>query len=160
MSLFKDKFFLLCFFSLFSTILTRINTPLKFVPILVCYIILFVSFRSYKNLELKNRYSKLLLCVYTLYCVFLLLKSIFYDSNNGILGNYVLSLFGNLEFGILSLALPVVCIFINEKTILNGYLSTCNLIIYSGIINICGIFIFVLDIIIICLVFLLLIFFY
>ena len=110
----KKKIFLfLCIFSLFATYLSTIETQLKVLPIACIYILLYKYYKSYGSLFRLNGWSKIIFCSYVFYGIFLILRSVFYDSNSGLMGNYVLSLFGNLEFGILSWILPITVLFVS-----------------------------------------------
>lgn len=129
----KRIFPFLCIFSLFATYLSTIETQLKVLPIACIYILLYKYYKSYGSLFRLNGWSKIIFCSYVFYCIFLILRSVFYDSNSGLMGNYVLSLFGNLEFGILSWILPITVLFVYEDGIEQSYRKVCDILIYLGI---------------------------
>lgn len=129
----KRIFPFLCIFSLFATYLSTIETQLKVLPIACIYILLYKYYKSYGSLFRLNGWSKIIFCSYVFYGIFLILRSVFYDSNSGLIGNYVLSLFGNLEFGILSWILPITVLFVYEDSIVQSYRKVCDILVYLGI---------------------------
>lgn len=129
----KRIFPFLCIFSLFATYLSTIETQLKVLPIACIYILLYKYYKSYGSLFRLNGWSKIIFCSYVFYGIFLILRSVFYDSNSGLMGNYVLSLFGNLEFGILSWILPITVLFVYEDGIEQSYRKVCDILVSLGI---------------------------
>lgn len=129
----KRIFPFLCIFSLFATYLSTIETQLKVLPIACIYILLYKYYKSYGSLFRLNGWSKIIFCSYVFYGIFLILRSVFYDSNSGLMGNYVLSLFGNLEFGILSWILPITVLFVYEDGIVQSYRKVCDILVSLGI---------------------------
>lgn len=139
----KIYFIPLCIFSLLSTLLSTMDSSLKVIPIACTYILLYRYYKIYHHSVKIYGWSKSLLLLYVFYCIFLVLRSMFYDSNSGIMGNYVLSLFGNLEFGILSWAMPVCILLIFEDNFLLSYCKICDILVVLGIflgcLYLCGI---------------------
>lgn len=129
----KRIFPFLCIFSLFATYLSTIETQLKVLPIACIYILLYKYYKSYGSLFRLNGWSKIIFCSYVFYGIFLIFRSVFYDSNSGLMGNYVLSLFGNLEFGILSWILPITVLFVYEDGIEQSYRKVCDILVSLGI---------------------------
>lgn len=128
----KRMFPFLCIFSLLATYLNT-KTQLKVLPIACIYILLYKYYKSYGSLFRLNGWSKIIFCSYIFYGIFLILRSVFYDSNSGLMGNYALSLFGNLEFGILSWILPITVLFVYEDGIVQSYRKVCDILVSLGI---------------------------
>ena len=128
----KRMFPFLCIFSLLATYLNT-KTQLKVLPIACIYILLYKYYKSYGSLFRLNGWSKIIFCSYVFYGIFLILRSVFYDSNSGLMGNYALSLFGNLEFGILSWILPITVLFVYEDGIVQSYRKVCDILVSLGI---------------------------
>lgn len=129
----KSIFSTLCIFSLLATYFSKIGTQFKILPIACIYILLYKYYKSYGSLFRLNGWSKIIFNSYVFYCIFLILRSVFYDSNSGLMGNYVLSLFGNLEFGILSWILPITVLFVYEDGIIQSYRKVCDILVSLGI---------------------------
>lgn len=135
----KDKtyFILLCVFSILASFLTALDTSLKVIPIVCIYVLLCQYYRKYRTkVELKG-ISRIIFYAYVVYCTFLIIRSILVDDNSGLLGNYILSLFGNLEFGILSWALPAIILVSWENNILQSYKKICDIVVLLGVISGC-----------------------
>lgn len=129
----KRMFPLLCIFSLFATYFSKIDTQFKVLPIACIYILLFRYYRGYGSLFRLRGWCKIVFNFYVFYCIFLILRSIFYDSNSGLIGSYFLSLFGNLEFGILSWILPITVMVVYEDGIIQSYRKVCDILVVTGI---------------------------
>lgn len=133
----KTYFVLLCVFSILASFLTALNTSLKVIPIVCIYVLLCQYYRKYRTkVELKG-ISRIIFYAYVVYCTFLIIRSILVDDNSGLLGNYILSLFGNLEFGILSWALPAIILVSWENNILQSYKKICDIVVLLGVISGC-----------------------
>lgn len=129
----KSKFFILCILSLLATYFTTIGSQFKVLPIVCIYIPLCGYYKKYGSLLKLKGWSKIIFCSYVFYCIFLILRSVFYDSNSGVRGDYVLSLFGNLEFGILPWVLPIIFFVVYEQGILLSYKNVCDMLVTLGI---------------------------
>ena len=133
----KTYFILLCVFSILASFLTALDTSLKVIPIVCIYVLLCQYYRKYRTkVELKG-ISRIIFYAYVIYCTFLIIRSILVDDNSGLLGNYILSLFGNLEFGILSWALPAIILVSWENNILQSYKKICDIVVLLGVISGC-----------------------
>ncbi len=128
----KTYFVLLCVFSILASLFSELNTSVKVIPIAIVYVILYLCYRRYRKEVKLNGLGKTLFYAFVVYSIFLILRSVFWDSNNGLMGNYVLSLFGNLELGVLSWALPAVFLFTYEDNILLSYKKVCDFAVLLG----------------------------
>lgn len=129
----KSIFSTLCIFSLLATYLSKIGTQFKILPIACIYILLFRYYNAYGSFFRLRGWCKVVFNFYVFYCIFLILRSVFYDSNSGLMGSYILSLFGNLEFGILSWILPITVLFVFEDDIIQSYRKVCDILVSLGI---------------------------
>lgn len=129
----KTYFVALCMLSVFATLLTSLNTSLKIIPIIAIYILFYRYYIRYKSYVKLSGIYRLIFVAYICYCILLILRSIFFDSNSGLLGNFLLSLFGNLEFGILPLSLPIFAVIVCENNIWKSYAKACRIISVCGI---------------------------
>ena len=129
----KSIFSALCIFSLLATYLSKIGTQFKILPIACIYILLFRYYNAYGSFFRLRGWCKVVFNFYVFYCIFLILRSVFYDSNSGLMGSYILSLFGNLEFGILSWILPITVLFVFEDDIIQSYRKVCDILVSLGI---------------------------
>lgn len=129
----KSIFSTLCIFSLLATYLSKIGTQFKILPIACIYILLFRYYNAYGSFFRLRGWCKVVFNFYVFYCIFLILRSVFYDSNSGLMGSYFLSLFGNLEFGILSWILPITVLFVFEDDIIQSYRKVCDILVSLGI---------------------------
>lgn len=123
-------------------ILTDINSILKILPILYCYYIIFRKiFPSYYQ-NCKEKWIINLLLGYNL---ILVIRCIFIDGNEGVLGNWVMSMLGNLQVGIPVLILPFLIAlpflmgddFIDKFVKLNRYLILVYVVF--SILSLCGV---------------------
>ena len=129
----KSIFSALCIVSLLATYLSTIGTQFKILTIACIYILLFRYYNAYGSFFRLRGWCKIVFNFYVFYCIFLILRSVFYDSNSGLMGSYILSLFGNLEFGMLSWILPVIFLVVYEEGIIQSYLKVCNILVSLGI---------------------------
>ena len=131
----KMSFPLLCVFSLLATYLSKLETSLKILPIICIYILLFKYYKHYRFFIKFRGWYKIIFFSYVGYCLFLILRSVFYDSNSGLMGIYTLSLFGNLEFGVLNWILPIAILIVFDDSIISSYAKICDVIIVLGILG-------------------------
>lgn len=129
----KSKFVYFIAISILATVLSRASSQLKIIPILfLWYYMIDYCHKYIKQFRVKG-YGRFLFFLFCFYCLFLILKAVFYDSNIGILGNFYTSFFGNLEFGLLSF-LIFCCVFVvYEQRWLESYVKACDIILCLGI---------------------------
>lgn len=125
----KNKFNLIgfCIAAVLSAILTVENSSLKIIPILYCY---FIVFKRILPLYLKNCKSYWAINIILLYGIFLVLRCMFFDANDGVLGIWQMSMIGNLQVGALVILLPLLTAVPSYPDFFNSFIRLNKYLIY------------------------------
>ena len=125
----KNKFNLIgfCIAAVLSAILTVENSSLKIIPILYCY---FIAFKHILPLYLKNYKRYWAINILLLYGIFLILRCMFFDANDGVLGIWQMSMIGNLQVGALVIFLPLLTVVPSYPDFFNFFIRLNKYLIY------------------------------
>lgn len=133
MNTIKNKFNLIgfCIAAVLSAMLTVENSTLKIIPILYCY---FIIFKHIMPLYLEKLKSCWAINIILLYGIFLVLRCMFFDVNDGVQGNWLMSMIGNLQVGALVVFLPLFTAVPSIPNFFDSFIKLNKYLIYIYII--------------------------
>lgn len=123
-------------------ILTDINSVLKIFPIFYCYYIIYKDIIPLYFEKCKNKW---IVNIFLVYNLILVLRCIFIDENDGVLGNWAMSMLGNLQVGIPVLVMPflIALPFLENNNFIDKFVKLNKYLIFVyiafSILSLCGI---------------------
>lgn len=109
------------------------STQYKIFPIFVGLLFLFHYMNVFIHKEIKDKIFNILFLLLFLFFVFLCIRALFFDKNDGIIGDFLLSFLGNYEMGIIGFGVMFSIYAIFENNIFSQYVLICELTYILGI---------------------------
>lgn len=107
---------------------------IKIIPLVILFYMYYKwVYPSFKIVSKGNCW----LMAYMIFNVFLILRCCFYDSNEGVLGNWLLSLIGNIYVGLPVLLMPMLMGIAFKYNFLSNFLKVCKILIYLNMVVSC-----------------------
>lgn len=107
---------------------------IKIIPIVI---LLYMYYKwVYPSFKIASK-GNCWLMAYMTFNVFLILRCCFYDSNEGALGNWLLSLIGNIAVGLPVLLMPMLMGITFKDNFLSNFLKVCKILIYLNMVVSC-----------------------